>query len=253
MTDPAPSATMDAAQPPPSVQRAFWAVLAWIGLSILSALLLWLHKDYVRGTLKSANDKAKHKQDLSTAAKLDHAVTSSLTYGLVQIIIVGALTVLLGLQMRRGRPWARWGLLVLAVWPLFGMGVLVQLVGGLTVTAPGDYKAVSGLAGLSALALIFFLLQRDTAAYFAALRGRTLTARPARAGFLGTARRQLQASRTASAEAPEVESVPVDEPAGDPPIDEPPAAEPGQRPRSGAKPKTATSTPRSGTGRSRRR
>jgi hypothetical protein len=248
----APSASIDATQPPQSIQRAYWTVIAWVGLSVLSAVVLWTHKDYVRDTLKTANAKAKNKQDLSTAAKLDHAVNSSLTYGLVQILIVGALIVVLAMQLRRGRVWARWGLLILAVWPLFGMGVLVQLVGGLTVSAPGDYKVVSGLAGLCALALIFFLLQRDTGAFFAARRG--ILARPAGIGLFGTARRQVQASRAADAQAPAVESVPDEEPAADPADPQPPRTDPGQRPRSGAKPKTSTSTPRSSsTGRSRRR
>lgn len=235
---------------PPSIQRAYWATLIWVGLSVLSSVDLWLHKDYLRRSILDNNAKAKKKQDLSTQAKLDHSVNLTVVVGLVQMLIVGGLIVIVAMQLRRGRPWARWALLILAVIPVFGIGVLIQLINGLTGDAPGDFRIVFVLGGLAALALIVLLLLPESSRYYATLRGRSAAPAAARGagglfGALLTPRRR----------GPAVEEV-VDDSEFDPPgkvieADEaPPVSPPSKpsrppaRPRGGAKPKTATGTPR---------
>jgi hypothetical protein len=247
-------------QRPPSLDRAYWAAWAWVALSFLSTLDLWVHRDYVRTSLRTANDKAKNKQDYSTAAKLDHAVTTSLIVGLLQAVVVGVLIAMTALQLRRGKPWARWVLIALAIIPLFGTGVLVQLVGGLSVHAPADYKLVSILAGLAALAVLVLLLMPDTSRYFANRRATAPAAtRPIGlgGGLFGQARRRVDAARATRAS----DAEPLDDPAAAEPgstdaanvdamtdgpadegADEPPASARPTRPRSGAKPKTPTGT-----------
>lgn len=244
---------------PLTVERAYWAALAWVAVSVVGSLALWLHKSYVRTSLIDANKKAKKPQDFSIAGKLDHAVNSSLIYGTVQMVVIGAIIVLGAISLRRGRSWSRWVLLILAVVPVFGTGVLVQLIGGITVHAPADYKVLAVLAGLLALAVVVLLLMPDTLRWFSALRaarsGQPAGAAPARRpGLFGSlmnpARKRVEDARVTRESAAQ-ETSPDDSSAETKPARVTRSEGPtltdrttsGARPRSGAKPKSATGTP----------
>lgn len=245
---------------PLTVERAYWAALVWVAVSVIGSLSLWLHKSYVRTSLIDANKKAKKPQDFSIAGKLDHAVNSSLIYGTVQMVVIGAIIVLGAVSLRRGRSWSRWVLLILAVVPVFGTGVLVQLIGGITVHAPADYKVLAVLAGLLALAIVVLLLLPDTLRWFGALRaartGQPLGTAPARrpsllGSLMNPARKRVEDARLGRESAAQESS--SDDASAKPKPER--VARPegrtltdrttngGARPRSGAKPKSATGTP----------
>lgn len=262
MTAPGTDVVDDRPPRPLTVERAYWAALAWVALTVIGALDLWLHKSYVRTSLVDANKKAKNPQDFSIAGKLDHAVNSSLIYGTVQTVIISGIVVMAAVSLRKGRSWSRWVLLILAVVPVFGTGLLVQLIGGITVHAPADYKVLAVLGGLLALAVVVFLLLPDTLRWFSALRaartgGAVAAAR--RPGLLGglmnPARQRVEEARSARDGDEPAEAKPSSarpKPARDAApetLPQPSTARSG-RPQSRAKPKSPTGTPQN---KSRRR
>jgi hypothetical protein len=255
MTDTSLSDATETPQRPPSVDRAFWAALAWVSLSVVTVLVEWAHRSYLRNLLLDYNKKATKKQDYSTTAKLDHAVNSYTLTQLVVTVLLGFLIMLTALQMRRGRGWARWVLLAVAVIPIFGVGIVQQLLRGAVTSAPVLVKASTVAAGLAALAVVVLLLMPDTSRYFASLRGPVAEgSRPSMFGTLfGQPRRRPAppppTSPTPTRRVLDVPETPVstvnEDVASAPPQARPSPAEPPARPKSGAKPKTPTGTPRS--------
>jgi hypothetical protein len=249
MTDTSLSDATETPQRPPSVDRAFWAAVVWVSLSVLTVLVEWAHRSYLRQLLLDYNKNATKKQDYSTTAKLDHAVNSYTLTQLIVTILLGFLIMLTALQMRRGRGWARWVLLAVAVIPIFGVGIVQQLVRGLLADAPILVKAMMVAAGLAALAVVILLLMPDTSRYFAALRAPLAEgSRPSLFGTMfGQSRRQPAppppTSPTPSRRVLDVPEAPVAT-ANDATSVPAPAAPPA-RPKSGAKPKKPTGTTRS--------
>jgi hypothetical protein len=254
MTEASLSDATETPQRPPSVDRAFWAALVWVSLSVLTVLVEWAHRSYVRKLLLDYNKNATKKQDYSTTAKLDHAVNSYTLTQLVVTILLAFLIMLTALQMRRGRGWARWVLLAVAVIPIFGVGIVQQLLRGLVVSAPILIKVSMLAAGLAALALVILLLMPDTSRYFASLRGPVAEGgRPSMFGTLfGQSRRQPAPPPPTSPtptrrvlDVPEAPVSTVKEDVASVPPQAAPSAEPPARPKSGAKPKRPTGTARS--------
>jgi hypothetical protein len=256
MTDTSLSDATETPQRPPSVDRAFWAALAWVSLSVVTVLVQWAHRGYLRGLLLDYNKNATKKQDYSTTAKLDHAVNSYTLTQLVVTFLLGFLIMLTALQMRRGRGWARWVLLAVAVIPIFGVGVVQQLVRGLLTSAPILVKVTMVAAGLAALGVVVLLLMPDTSRYFASLRTPAAEGgRPSMFGSLFGQPRRQSAPPPPTSPAPtrrviDAQEVPVPSAAKEDVASVPPPAaatspEPPARPKSGAKPKTPTGTARS--------
>jgi hypothetical protein len=75
-------------------------------------------------------------------------------------IVFIVLYVLLALQVRKGRNWAR-----IVTWVLAALGVLNAL-GSLAQPQPGFSRVVGLIAGLIDVAIIVFLLQRPSNEYF---------------------------------------------------------------------------------------
>jgi hypothetical protein len=254
MTDTSLSGATETPQRPPSVDRAFWAALVWVSLSVLTVLIEWAHRSYLRKLLLDYNKNATKKQDYSTTAKLDHAVNSYTLTQLIVTILLSFLITLTALQMRRGRGWARWVLLAVAAIPIFGVGVVQQLLRGLVLSAPILVKVSIVAAGLASLAVVILLLMPDTSRYFASLRPAATGGRPSMFGNLfGQPRRQPAppppTSPTPTRRVVDVPEAPVSvvnkEVASVPPQATPSPAEPPARPKSGAKPKRPTGTARS--------
>jgi hypothetical protein len=249
MTDSSLSDATETPQRPPSVDRAFWAAVVWVSLSVLTVLVEWANRSYLRQLLLDYNKNATKKQDYSTTAKLDHAVNSYTLTQLIVTILLGFLIMLTALQMRRGRGWARWVLLAVAVIPIFGVGVVQQLLRGLLADAPILVKATIVAAGLAALAVVILLLLPDTSRYFAALRGPVAEgSRPSLFGTMfGQSRRRAAppppTSPTPTRRVLDVPEAPVAT-ARDATSVRTPAAPP-VRPKSGAKPKRPTGAARS--------
>ena len=256
MTDTSLSDATETPQRPPSVDRAFWAALAWVSLSVVTVLVQWAHRGYLRHLLLDYNKNATKKQDYSTTAKLDHAVNSYSLTQLVVTVLLGFLIMLTALQMRRGRGWARWVLLAVAVIPIFGVGVVQQLLRGLLASAPILVKVTMVSAGVAALAVGILLLMPDTSRYFASLRTPAAEGggRPSMFGTLfgQPGRRPAPPPPTSPTPTRRVIDVPeasvstANEDAASVSQQAPYSSpEPPARPKSGAKPKTPTGTARS--------
>lgn len=255
MTDTSLSDATETPQRPPSIDRAFWAALAWVSLSVITVLVQWAHRGYLRHLLLDYNKNATKKQDYSTTAKLDHAVNSYTLTQLVVTVLLGFLIMVTALQMRRGRGWARWVLLAVAVIPIFGVGVVQQLVRGLLASAPILVKVTMVSAGVAALALVVLLLMPDTSRYFASLRPTAAEGgRPSMFGTLFSQSRRQPAPRPPTSptptrrviDTPEAPVSTVNEDAASVPSQAAPSSpEPPARPKSGAKPKAPTGTARS--------
>jgi hypothetical protein len=254
MTDTSLSDATETPQRPPSVDRAFWAALAWVSLSVLTVLVEWAHRSYVRELLLDLNKHATKKRDYSTPAKLDNAVNGVLAQQLIFVIVLGFLIMLTALQMRRGRSWARWVLLVVAVIPIPIFPGVLQQLSGLRASAPTLIKLSLVATAAAALAVVVFLAMPATSRYFAAMRGTAVEAgRPSMFGTLfGQSRRQPAPPPPTSPtptrrvlDVPETPNSTVKEDVASVPSPAPAPATPPARPKSGAKPKRPTGTARS--------
>lgn len=172
------TSTPDASRPPRTIVAAFVATIASAVLSVASAALWYGYQGFLRNEFVNANKKLKptdknYKKDydLSPAniGKVNHDVHNWLTSGLVQSLIFGLALVLVALQVRRGKSWARWLLLALFVIPLLPTAAPYRLltIGG---SAPALTRVASALVGITGLAVIVLLLVPESTRYFAALR-----------------------------------------------------------------------------------
>ena len=157
--------------PPRTLRANLWATAVWCALTVLSNVVLFGQRAYERKQLIDLNSKAAHPKNPYGGAVLDHDVHNALMRGLIVSLLVSVILMLLAALTWRGRPWARWVLLALAVLGApFGVGVLAQLVLGTLASLPGLYKVTVILAGFAAVAVVVLLLHRTTREYFRALR-----------------------------------------------------------------------------------
>lgn len=173
-TDPAPENGANGATPvtvvrPWTVRWTLWASIAWGALTFLTALTLWRERPFVRQNLIDANNRSKHPVANYDA---DAHVSSALLAGTLQYALMGLILAALGLIALRGRGWARWllvgfGTVIPVVVQVFGVGILIQLVGGLAGSAPGLTRVTSLAAGLCSLAVVVMLLLPASQQYFA--------------------------------------------------------------------------------------
>lgn len=176
MTDAAPTtADADAAPARPRpVEWAWWATVAWAGLTVISSAVLYFYRPFIRQALIDANAKADAPKANYTGSVVDDDAGSALATGLVASILSAVIVLMVGYFMFKGRVWARWLLLGLAtVLPLvlrLGVGVVFQLIAGVLLDAPAVYKTVVIAAGLCALAVAVLLVLPETTRWFAGRR-----------------------------------------------------------------------------------
>ena len=146
--DPAPMGP-----PPPPVQNAVMVMFAQAGLGVLGLIALFLTKD-------SLQDQIRRNDATVSAEMVDTAMTVSLIFGsVVEIVFIG-LYLLLALQVRKGKNWARIVTLVLA-----GLGVVLGLA-FLLGTAPALSRGLALVALALDIAIIVLLAQRRSNEYF---------------------------------------------------------------------------------------
>lgn len=171
--------TADAIRPPRTIVAAFVATIVAAVLSVISALLWWGYQNYLRHEFVKANNKLKpsdknYKKDYTvTSHAVNHDVHNWLTSGLLQALIFGLALVLVAVNMRRGKSWARWLLLVLFAIPLLPTAAPYRLL-TITGSAPVLTRVVSALTGIAGLAVIALLFVPESTRYFAAVRGEQL-------------------------------------------------------------------------------
>jgi hypothetical protein len=182
--------TADDIRPPRTIVAAFVATIAAVGLSVVSAALWWGYQNYLRHEFVKANNKLKptdknFKKDYTvTSHAVNHDVHNWLTSGLVQSLLFGLALVLVAVNMRRGKSWARWLLLILFAIPLLPTAAPYRLL-TIAGSAPALTRVVAALTGLAGLAVIVLLVMPESSRYFAAVRAEQLGGRAEGAAPLG--------------------------------------------------------------------
>lgn len=139
--------------PPPSVQTAVKLMFARAALGLLGLLVLLA----TRGTLQQQIQNA----DAGLSAdEVETATNAAVTIGIVFGLLFIGLYVLLALQVRKGKSWARIVTLVLA-----GLGVLTGLA-SLLQEAPALSRVVALITLVVDAGILFLLLQKPSAQYF---------------------------------------------------------------------------------------
>lgn len=139
--------------PPPSVANAVKLMFLRAGLGLLGLLVTLA----TRGSLRDQLSRANPSSDM---AQLDSLVNAAITIGLISGVVFIALYVLLALQVRRAKSWARIVTLVLA-----GLTILGTLA-SLTQPTPGLSRALGLVVLLVDVAIVVLLVRRPSAEYF---------------------------------------------------------------------------------------
>ena len=189
MTDTDTAEKPDVVGPPRTIVAAFALTIAHVVLSIINSAMLWGYQDYLRGQLVKSNNKLKltdkHRKDYTDTPKglhdLNHDLHSGLNVGLIQIVIFSLLVLLLAVNFRKGRGWARWAEILVLVIVVQAPFRLLNLGGD----APVLMRLVSALVGLTGLAIIVLLVLPKSSQYFAAVRGVTVGDRRSGAAAMG--------------------------------------------------------------------
>lgn len=145
----APPPVPQAAERPASVERAYLLMLVRAGLSAISILVSVITVSDLRQQLRNAG-----YGDFSDVART--AITFAVVIGAVFIVLY----VLLALQVRKGKNWARITTFVIA-----GLGVLGALTSA-AGHATGPSQAISIITGLVDLAIIVLLASRTSTPWF---------------------------------------------------------------------------------------
>jgi hypothetical protein len=138
---------------PPPVLTAVRMMFVQAALGVLGLIVLFATKD----TLKT--EIAKRNRDFD-AQKLDDAVNAAVVIGIVVGIVITVLYILLALQVRKGKNWAR-----IVTWVLAGLGI-VSGFGSLAQPEPALSRVITLLGVVVDVAIVVFLAQRPSSAYF---------------------------------------------------------------------------------------
>lgn len=143
-----------AAGPAPApVENAVRLMFARAALTALGLIALLATKSSLRDQLRKSN------ADVS-ADRLDSLTNTAITIGIVVGIIFIVLYVLLALQVRKGKNWAR-----IVTWVLAALGVLGALA-AFRQDSPPISRVLALLGGIIDLAIIVLLAQRPSSEFF---------------------------------------------------------------------------------------
>jgi uncharacterized membrane protein (DUF485 family) len=148
-----PPTARDPRSAPSTVQNAVRLMFVLAALGVIGLIIVFADKDALRKAVEDANPNYDTTQ-------LDNAVNTGVTVGAVIGIVLIVLYVLLALQVRKGKNWAR-----IVTWVLAGLGVL----GGVTNLAQPQAaltKIVAGVELVLYIALIVLLAMRPSNEYF---------------------------------------------------------------------------------------
>lgn len=138
---------------PSTVRGAVWIMFALAAFGLISLIVVFADKDALRKAIRDANT-SYDTQHIDTA--VNTAVTIAVVIGLVLLVLY----VLLALQVRKGKNWAR-----IVTWVLAGLGVL----GGISTLAQPQAalsKVVAGVELVLYILLIVLLAMRPSNEYF---------------------------------------------------------------------------------------
>lgn len=141
--------------PPKEVMRAVQLMFARVALGVLSTILAFASADAIKDSIRE-NDPNLSASEVDSAFAV--AIGITIFFGLV----FAALYVLLAIQVRKGKNWAR-----IVTWVLAGLGVLGGLL-ALLGTGTGLEKGLGVIVLLVDLAIIVLLAMKPASEYFAA-------------------------------------------------------------------------------------
>ena len=146
-----------AGPPPQEVVRATLIMFVQAALGLLGLIINFADSAGIKDSIRSGNPNL-------TADEVDRAYATGLIFAIIIGLVFAALYVLLAIQMRKGKNWARITTMVIA-----GLSILFGLL-GLFASAPA-LNRVLGIIGLVLnIAIFALLLTRPAKEYFAARR-----------------------------------------------------------------------------------
>ena len=137
-----PPTARDPRNAPSTVQNAVRLMFVLAALGLIGLIIVFANKDALRNAIRDANPGYDTTQ-------LDNAVNAGVTIGAVIGIVLIVLYVLLALQVRKGKNWAR-----IVTWVLAGLGVL----GGLTNLAQPQAALTKVIAGIELVLYIVLIV-----------------------------------------------------------------------------------------------
>jgi hypothetical protein len=138
---------------PSSVVNAVRLMLVTAALGVVGLIVALSTKSTIKSKIAAKNPDFD-------AHKLNTAVNVTIGTLVVLGIIVIVLFVLLALQVRKGKNWAR-----IVTWILSGLGILSAL-GSLGQSVAAASRAVSLVSGLLDVAIVVLLMQKPSNAFF---------------------------------------------------------------------------------------
>jgi hypothetical protein len=150
---PPPPAARDPRNAPSTVQNAVRLMFVLAALGVIGLIVVFADKSALRKAIADANPSYD-------TSKLDSTVNAGIAIGAVIGIILIVLYVLLALQVRKGKNWAR-----IVTWVLAGLGAL----GGVTNLAQPQAaltKVIAGIELVLYVVLIVLLALKPSNDYF---------------------------------------------------------------------------------------
>lgn len=138
---------------PSTVQNAVRLMFALVALSVISLIVVFADKNSLRNAIEDHNPSFD-------SSKVDSAVNTAVAVGAVIGIILIVLYVLLALQVRKGKNWAR-----IVTWVLSGLGALGS-VSNLAQPEATLTKIVAVIELVIDIVLIVLLALRPSNDYF---------------------------------------------------------------------------------------
>ncbi len=139
--------------PPSTVRTAVLLMFISAGLSFIATITEFALKDQIRDQIANNNPGAD-------TGRLDDLLTTAITIAVAVSAVLLVLYLLLAIQVRKGKNWAR-----IVTWVFAGLGTL-SLVGAIAGTEPTVNRVLGVLGGIINIALIILLARPPSNAYF---------------------------------------------------------------------------------------
>jgi hypothetical protein len=138
---------------PSSVRNAVRLMFLLAALGLVGIIVVFADKSALKTAIRNANSGYDSKQ-------IDDALNTAVTIGAVIGVILIVLYVLLALQVRKGKNWAR-----IVTWVLAGLGALGS-VSNLAQPQAAITKVIAGVELVLYVVLIVLLAMGPSNAYF---------------------------------------------------------------------------------------
>jgi hypothetical protein len=140
--------------PPPSVVTAVRLMFVRAAVALIGAIVTFAMKNDLRSAIRDANPNASED-------RINTLYNTAIAVGIVVAAIFIVLYLLLALQVRKGKNWAR-----IVTWIVAGFGV-IDAFSSLAQTTTSATQTISIVVGVIDVAIIVMLSQRRSSYYFA--------------------------------------------------------------------------------------